>query len=287
MKRGKNINKKIFIIVVIIITVLTIPAFARYTYNAVKEMYLASKDFYFTSNLLGENQSYTNWGGAEAYVINFELYSYDNEYRKTENNVDTSIKASITSGKATCYIETDSKTSTKGKSSANLSDTIKANNGYKMKVRVYVVPNEHLESDSVVNVKITAQSTSPYSKTLSSSIKLIASADFGTFEIKDEVGANYATLNVSNYQQRNVVLSFDPTVIRIDTNNTAFNTVDLENDVETTTIDGVDYISKITIRQSKETSKNIKFYKVNKSENYTYSKNSNVGNTPIINVEFK
>lgn len=287
MKSRKKINKKIIIIIIIIIAVLTIPAFARYTYNTAKDMYLASKSFYFTSDLLGENKNYTNWGGAEPFVINFELYSYDNEYRKTEENVEASIKANITSGDATCYIETDSKTSNKGSQSAEISETIKTNNGNKIKVKVYIVPNKNLVSGSVINIKITAKSILPYAKTLSSTIKLTALAEMGKFEIKDEVGRNYAILNISNYQQKNVVLSFDPNIIRIDSNNTIFNTVNLEKDIETTKIDNVDYINKITIQQSKESSKNIKFYKVDKNNDYTYSQNSNVGETPVINVEFK
>ena len=66
-----------------------------------------------------------------------------------------------------------------------------------------------------------------------------------------------------------VTLEFDPNLLRLDMNNDVYLNRVVANDV-TTTISGNTYIKKITFTLNGESVKNVKFYKVNKSQNYTY-----------------
>lgn len=80
----KKLNKlKVTVaIVIIVLFVLTVTGFGRFLYNSVRDRYLASKNFYFTSNLLttsNETYEYDNWDGYGIYKIEIDLYSKDND----------------------------------------------------------------------------------------------------------------------------------------------------------------------------------------------------------------
>ena len=64
----------------------------------------------------------------------------------------------------------------------------------------------------------------------------------------------------------NVSLEFDPNVIRIDLNDEAYlNRIEGSEEV-----DGNGYVEKFVFTMEKESAKNIKFYKVDMSQDYTY-----------------
>ena len=93
-------------------------------------------------------------------------------------------------------------------------------------------------------------------------------------------GRNYAVLELVNAQNTALqyTLTFDPKVIRIDTNDEV-----CVNRISgtTTTINGTQYLNKIVFNLEKESAKNIKFYKVDMSKDYTYPSGEN---TSIISV---
>ena len=277
-------KKRIILLIIIVILMISLPIFGRYTYNSLREMYLASKKFYYTSNLLGENKTYTNWGGSEVYVVNFELYSYDNKLRKMEENLDCAIRAKVNSGNVKCYIASGGSTTTES-TDTTLNKTITVTNDNKIRVSVYIIPVTKIANGNNVVVEISATSVSPYEKKLTSNITLTSTAQ-EDYKIVDKVDDDYAELILSNSKTEDVTVSltFNPETIRIDSNDPIF---DLATTSYTdTTVNGVSYINTINFKLSGENAKNIKFYKTNKKNNYSYEQNNNETSESIINVNF-
>lgn len=80
-KHKKVIKIKLSVIILLIIVMVAITVFGRYVYNNIREAYFTSKEFYFTSDILtldNATYQYEDWGGIDAYEINFDLYSYAN-----------------------------------------------------------------------------------------------------------------------------------------------------------------------------------------------------------------
>ena len=94
-KRCKKLNKvKLGIAICIVVLALSLAVFGRYVYNNIREAYFTSKEFYFTSDLLtldNATYQYENWGGVDAYEINFDLYSYANTLLRLDYDLNYSV----------------------------------------------------------------------------------------------------------------------------------------------------------------------------------------------------
>ena len=75
-----------------------------------------------------------------------------------------------------------------------------------------------------------------------------------------------------------VRLDFDPNIVRIDITDETYTNA---TNITTTTIDDKTYINGLTIDLDVETSDDLRFYKVDASQDYTYP---NTNNNSIINV---
>ncbi len=98
MKRQKKVKKfnkiKIGIVIFLIVLAISCAVFGRYVYNGVREAYFTSKAFYFTSDLLtldNATYQYDNWGGVDAYELNFDLYSYANTLLRLDYDLNYSV----------------------------------------------------------------------------------------------------------------------------------------------------------------------------------------------------
>ena len=68
-------------------------------------------------------------------------------------------------------------------------------------------------------------------------------------------------------------MTFDPNVVRIDTNDDiCINKLS----GTTTTINGTQYLNKVVFNMNKESSKRIKFYKVDMTKDYSYPSGNSV-----------
>ena len=76
-----------------------------------------------------------------------------------------------------------------------------------------------------------------------------------------------------------VTLEFNPNLVRLDLNDEIYTD---PNKLVSTETNGSGEIKKIIFKISKEAAKNVKFYKVDKAQNYTYP---GVQETSIITVE--
>lgn len=284
MKKYKKINKvKVAISISIIIILLTsIFVFGRYIYNNSREAYFTSKQFFFTSDLLTlDNQTYTyeNWGGIDVYEINVDLYSYANTLLRLDYDLNYEISCeSLTPDKIKCTLNSaDGPTSTNGTIYAKING--KENNV--SKVVIYVTPLTQIDKGETVKLSIKASTNEPYKKEISCEISLkVKQQTTNSYKIEDVPGRNYAVLEIVNAQDTGLqyTLTFDPKVLRIDTNDEAC--VNRVSETSTT-VDGTQYLNKIVFNVDKESAKNIKFYKVDMTKDYSYPSGDT---TPAVNV---
>ena len=273
MKKHKKIYKiKVTLIIFIIALMIAVSVFGRYVYNNVREAYFTSRKFYFTSDLLTlDNQKYTyeDWGGIDIYETSVDLYSYANKFLRLDYDLDYEISCeSLSPNKIKCNLNSaDGSTSTTGVIYAKTADGRENNVS---KVGIYVTPLTQINKGETVTFAIKAKTNEPYQKEISCEISLkVKQQTTSSYKIEDVPGRNYAVLELVNAKNTALqyTLTFDPKVLRIDTNDeTCINRVS----GTTTSVDGVQYLNKIVLNLDKESAKNIKFYKVDMSKDYTY-----------------
>lgn len=266
--KAKLNKKKLIICIILLICLITMPTFARYIYNNARDLYLKSRNFSFSSNLLttmGKSYKYANWSGVDDYEFNLQLYSYENElslftyegdglvYNLTCEVEDTT--------KATAHIETTAGGATASgyiPNSTNVKD-----------VKIYLRPTENLQVGDTVKVNVNASTTVPYQKQISATFNIKVTGQGVTYSIEDEEASIYATLKLVNTKgtTNRITLAYDPNLVVIDVTNEYY-----ENRVSqtSTTIDGVKYVNSVTFDMEPADVKNIRFYKKNINANYTY-----------------
>lgn len=265
MKRKLN-KKKVAFVIIIIIMLITLPIFGRYVYNNVREAYLKSRNFSFTSNLLASSEKtykYANWSGSEPYELDLQLYSYENELSlfnyeglgleyKLTCTIDDATKATVHIDDA---IDGISEEKDHIPNATNIKD-----------VKIYLKPVTTLTAGEVITLNITAETTKPYKKTLSAQFQIIVSKQLVSYRIEDEEESIYATLKLINAKNEDneIKIAFNPETVMIDTTDEAY-----INKVSETKTDE-QYINSVTITLESGQSEDIKFYKKDKSKNYTY-----------------
>lgn len=271
MKERKVIKIRIIVLIPILIgIVMATNVMGRFVYNNVKDLYFVSKKFYFRSDVLDTGNptfTYSNWGGVETYPINFNLYSYQNESLKLNYDLNYTLSCTSNSNKVRCAINSEN-------GGTSLSGTILSTSNIAA-ISIYVIPLEAITSSDDIQVTITAKAIGEYEKTISATIKLKISSKLSTFYIKDSIGSDYAVTTVTNNNEQytNVVLEFDPKVVRMDMADEAY--ID-KISIETEKIDGTDFVKKIKFKMPKESTYDIKFYKLDSSQNYTYPRGNNI-----------
>jgi len=278
MGKRRKLNKlKVGILIFLIVLILSISVFGRYIYNAAIEGYFLARQFYFSSDILtvgGENQVYTydSWGGVGEFEIGFDLYSYNNELSKLNYDLGYTI---------TCYpVENDG-------SSDKITCTIAGTNGATTstgtilattntsRVGIIVKPTEGtiISEGDTVNLIVSASTSEPYQKTISRKFSLHINLPEGnSYSIEDVAGRDYAVLKLVNRMENGTqaTLEFDPSIVRLDVNDEIYTDTANRVEVGTTTISGNAYINKIVFNIEAESAKNVKFYKVDKSQDYSY-----------------
>lgn len=136
---------------------------------------------------------------------------------------------------------------------------------------IFVTPLRQIESNETVTIDVTASTTTPYKKTISCRFTLKPETQgTNTYSIEDAENRDYAILKITCPNEgARITLEFDPTKLRIDTNDEIYvNRV--ENLTETTAINGKTYVKKFIFDLEAEKTRYVKFYKVDKTQNYTY-----------------
>ena len=296
MKVGKfKLNKKIVLIsltaflflLIIFINPFTL---ARYVYNAVKDFFLETQDFYFNCDKMSVNNSVyqiDNWDGVGDFDITFNMNSISNNIVVSKSDISYGIEYTCSSN-ITC---TPSK-------NTGVIDTTDNRDYFIMNMH----PNVALEEGDSVWLEISATSTEPYVQTISGKITLNVGIPGLTYEIKDESNRPYLYFSLTNtldyykvinaygthelgeeiskttylalpdsekpnYASALITLRFDPNIVVLDMTSEAY----LEAVSYTTEqINGYDYLNSVTFRAEPISSEMIRFYKINDSVDYTY-----------------
>lgn len=140
------------------------------------------------------------------------------------------------------------------------------------KVGIFVTPLEQLGTRDSVTIEVTASTSVPYQKTIKCKFTLKPELQgANTYSIEDAENMDYAILKMTcPNNEATVVIELDATKVRIDTNDEIYINRD-DTKTETTTIDGKKYVKKFVFVLPAETTRYVKFYKVDRTQNYTYT----------------
>ena len=277
-------KKLLFLIPVIVVIVLTIitTSYSKYVHNSIRSYYLKSKGFYFTSENLSPNtKKNTNlsWDGTNiTFTIknnlsDDEITSFDIPYRVTCEiignnnqtcnlyNTGTNTYTGTLSGSSRCVNNTDD-----GVNVTSLNKTNCEVGGYtwyrekSQKELYFNIESQDTVTD--VNVRITVESLNKYRQTLIGTYKLhkknVLSDEVVT---KYENYSNYDKLIITNTtnSKKCISMSFDSTKLRL--NN--------ELTLKSYQTDSNNYINELEIEVNSNDRKELYFYKVDLSANYT------------------
>ena len=170
-----------------------------------------------------------------------------------------------------------------------------------------ITPNTQLRTGDRVVVDIEVHSTAEYQKTLKGQFILVVGQENISYQITDEVNSPYLELRVTNTlsyytvresfgeyqtgdridgdtylslseQDKNkcysgeVTIEFNPQEALLDMTSEVYN---IAKNIGTTTINGNTYINRFTIMIDAISSVDVRFYKVDVTQNYTYPNGNN------------
>lgn len=299
-----NLKQIIILFVLVVFAISFVSVLARYVLKRVNNFYTSSKEFYFDSDKLKEDNpvyQLENWSGVDPYTITINMNSYGNNLLKTSYDIDYQISYSC-SNNALCQIN---KQDNKGKISANTNSDF---------FNLVITPNTTLKPGNVVSVTVEANTEEPYQKTLKARFYLIVGDDDFSYEITDNEGSQYLELRVTNtisyYKVKEsfdnynvndrintetyleltdenkqkcystmVNLVFNPDDVLLDMTNTNYLNAD---NITNTTRNNYNYITGIEFKMEPLSGAVVRFYKVDVTKNYTYP--NTTGQEPIITV---
>ena len=292
-------RKLVLLYILIIILILGSFTFARYAYMGIKNYFFQTKKFYFNCDKLsvgGSNIEMTNWSGVGEYSITFNMNSYANNLLYSEEDISYRIEYECSSN-VTCSV-VDNKTN----------GTIPSNRHTDSFTIIITVPtNTILHDQDRIELSVKAISTSPYKKTLKGTFALVVGYYGLSYEIEDSRNSPYLNIRITNtldyyvvreafgdYAVGNqidintylalsasdrakctssiVTLAFNPNQVLLDmTSNEYQNNVGINSQ----RINNHNYINSISFEIEAMSSKQVKFYKVDATQNYTYPNNNN------------
>lgn len=275
MSRRKKINKfKVAIaIFALIVFFLSVTGLGKFVYNAARDRYLSSKKFYFESDLLSTSEittTFQNWDGLGIYEVDVNMYSMKNNLERYDGELNYSVTLTYNSSYILCALEPDEFVNHTG---GSVTDSYIGETDLKIpvsnegKFTIYVKAKEGVTLETLIddpntdgyNINITAYTSEPYTKTLKGKVNLkITDIDY---DAEDQVDVPYVILSVKNKRSHNA----DVTVKLSDTGGTSQLRFDMTDNayiksIETDPTSGI--IKSVTFEMEKESSKNIKFYKV-------------------------
>ncbi len=305
-KNRKYKIKQIILMIGILLSVVSFVAiFGRYVTNSINNFFVRTKEFYFYSDKLSDGNSAVyqidNWSGVDDYVITINMNSRKNNLKSASYDIGYKISYKCTDN-AICQLS-----KTEGIIYANTNADF---------FNLTITPNRQLTTGDKVTVEIEVNSTSKYKKTLKGKFTLVVGKENLSYQITDSKRNPYLELRLTNtlsyyivneafnqykvgdkidseaylgLQDRDkskcysalVTIEFDPKKVLFDITNEVYKEA---TDVKTKVIDGKTYISGLTLSMESSSSKDIRFYKVDVNNNYTYPN----GNTqPIITITSK
>ena len=276
--------------------------FGRYLTSNVSNFFVRSKEFYFFSDKLSEDTSVyqvDNWSGVDDYTITINMNSRLNNIESATYDIGYDISYTC-SDNAICQLS-----KTQGIINADTNSDF---------FNLTITPNTQLKDGDKVVVDVVVNSTAPYKKTLKGKFTFVVGKEELTYQITDQSQDPYMLLSLTNTltyytikeafdsfhvgdrididtylslsedkkakcYSAEVKISFDPRDVLFDVTNSVYS--DATN-ITTTNIDGKTYINGFTIKIDAISSREIRFYKVDVNQDYTYPNNNQ--NPSIITV---
>lgn len=308
MRNGIYKKKRILLLLIIIVTSISfVIVLGRYVTTEVKNFFLRSKEFYFFSDKLSDKLEIfqiENWSGVDDYTITINMNSRKNNLEVATYDIEYDITYSCSSN-AICQLS---------KTSGNISGV--DNTDF---FNVTITPNTQLQTGDKVIVYITAKSKTKYVKELKGKFTLVVGKENLTYQITDEANSPYAELSITNTltyytvgeafgnyskgykidfdtylaltaeEQEKcysgiVTVTFDPKEVLLD------NTSEIYREAISTTTETIDeknYINSITLSIEAISSVNMRFYKVDISQDYTYPNKNNYSVVTVTQKEGK
>ncbi len=297
MKIRKIYKRKQLTIILLILlcSISFVIIFGRYVTNTINNFFLRSKEFYFYSDKLSEENSVyqvDNWSGVDDYLITINMNSRENNIEAATYDIGYDISYTY-SDNVICNVS-----KTKGTIYADTNSDF---------FNIIITPNTQLSTGDKVTVEVEVNSTAPYKKTLKGKFTLVVGEEKLSYQITDKARNPYMLLSMTNtltyYNVREAfgsynigdkididtylsltddekrkcysaiaTISFDPKKVLVDITNSTY--ID-SYDIQTTIIDGKTYINGFTIEIDAISSKEIRFYKVDVNKDYTYPNNDN------------
>ncbi len=295
MKQKRKIKQIIIIIGILLCVGSLVIVLGRYVTNSINNFFIKSKTFYFQSDKLTEKNptfQVENWSGVDDYTITVNMNSRKNNIEVATMDIGYDIKYKCSSN-AICQLNKESGIIKKETNTDFFNLTI--------------TPNKQLQTGDKVIVEIEATSNTGYKKTIKGKFVLVVGQEKLTYQITDAKEKPYMNLRITNTLSYYIVdqafdsytinqrididtylelsndkkskchsaivtISFDPNDILID--NTGESYINSTNK-KTVQINGKIYINEITIPIDAISSKDLRFYKVDVSQNYTYPNNNN------------
>ena len=295
MKQKRKIKQIIIIIGILLCVGSLVIVLGRYVTNSINNFFIKSKTFYFQSDKLTEKNptfQVENWSGVDDYTITVNMNSRKNNIEVATMDIGYDIKYKCSSN-AICQLNKESGIIKKETNTDFFNLTI--------------TPNKQLQTGDKVIVEIEATSNTGYKKTIKGKFVLVVGQEKLTYQITDAKEKPYMNLRITNTLSYYIVdqafdsytinqrididsylelsndkkskchsaivtISFDPNYILID--NTGESYINSINK-KTVQINGKIYINEITLPIDAISSKDLRFYKVDVSQNYTYPNNNN------------
>ena len=257
--KGKIKKNDIFLLLIILVVVVYLApklfSAAKYIYSSVQEYYLSSKDFYFASDKLSSSHTEYEMAFTDADI------EYTISYTCSDN---ISCKLSKTSGTIV------------GQDNGGVNED-------SFSINIDPVNGTALNEGEKAWVEVTATSKSPYKQTISGKLILEVGNSEISYEIIDSVNSPYLTVNITNSQSKgaDVTLKYKPSAVLLDMtsrfylNSTSHKTEQMGN---------YDYINSITSYVDSLSTTTVKFYKEDKTQDYSYSNENGV--TPVITLSY-
>lgn len=301
-----KIKKLIILICILLCTFSFILIFGRYVTNSINNFFIRTKEFYFYSDKLSEGNSSVyqidNWSGVDDYVITINMNSRKNNIKAVDYDIEYDISYTC-SDNAICQLS-----KTEGIIYANSNADF---------FNLTITPNGQLDVGDKVVVEIEANSKGKYKKTIKGKFTLVVGKEMLSYQITDSKQNPYMELRITNTLSYYIVneafgeysvgdkidsdtylnlsdtektkcysalvtIEFDPQKVLFDITNELYKEA---TNIETTVIDGMTYIKALTFSIDASSSKDIRFYKVDVSSDYTYPNSS--GSSAIVNVTSK
>lgn len=297
-------KKRKLLIMILIICMIVIPfslTLGRYVLENIRSYIMETNHFFFNSDKLKDGgivYEVNNWGGANPFDIQFELNNHKNNILISDGDIEYTVNATCEDTSVICSWNEVNGTIYQDEKTDSFTLT--------------VTPRRVFQDEENTTVTITAKSLTPYEHTLTATYVIIVGKRGISYQITDSVNSPYLMFSITNaidtYTVRQafgthnvnetltsaeyvalspenrakcasaiITLSWDPQDVIIDTTS---NIITSGNATTTTsTYNNISYINSITFPVDILSSNEVRFYKWNVANNYSYPLSSA---TPIV-----